>query len=532
MDSANPVRSDDPRRPQALWALAAVCAIQVFFILWSGTHPLSGDEGRYAWAVRQDWSALYAWLRTDNHPPLYLTFLKAWCGLFGSSELAMRSTNLLFAPPLSLLVFLFARRAFGPQRGLALFVAFALNPLLLFLCGIAKYYVPFMLVSFAATYLLWLATQDDQRPSPRWLAAWTLCCALLPWAHYFGIVLLAVCGAYILWRIVAAGDRRMLLPLGLMIVAALTFLPWAWVLATRVTEMGNEAPPGFIGPRRVAIRVVYTVYAFALGPTLELTRVILPAMGLLAAFAGFCRLVTFRWEPAERRTISLLAILGGAPLALALAVMIIKLPGHPDLSMPERVSFVLPALVLLGALGVSRMGRIARVVVICLYAVPAVVSLCNLLAWRENNSWDYLIPWREIAAVVRAEPSRPVVVLTDGWSFGALSEYYVGPPAETFINLRDEEEAGRLADVAARARESGACLYYLRSVRDATSGEYLAQVQAQLDAACGPPLGEQRFVFDSQAMQRLKALVRRGTGSETHEGKLLLLRYRGAKSPP
>ena len=52
----------------------------------------------------------------DNHPPLYFLLLKAWSGLFGSSELALRSLSVLFGGLTILGMYLFTVEAFGRGR--------------------------------------------------------------------------------------------------------------------------------------------------------------------------------------------------------------------------------------------------------------------------------------------------------------------------------------------------------------------------------------------------------------------------------
>ena len=79
--------------------------------------PLSADEARYAYAAAHSWGELFAWLRTDNYPPLFFALFKLWAGAAGFAESMLRATS----PPLglaALIVFgLWARTALGPGTG-------------------------------------------------------------------------------------------------------------------------------------------------------------------------------------------------------------------------------------------------------------------------------------------------------------------------------------------------------------------------------------------------------------------------------
>jgi len=64
----------------------------------------------------------------DVHPPLYYLLLKAWCGLFGGSDLAARSLSLALGCLAAVGVFLLGRQLLGESGGLVAGLIAALSP--------------------------------------------------------------------------------------------------------------------------------------------------------------------------------------------------------------------------------------------------------------------------------------------------------------------------------------------------------------------------------------------------------------------
>ncbi|MCC6547800.1 hypothetical protein IT570_11595 [Candidatus Sumerlaeota bacterium] len=512
--------------------LAAIVAVQLLLIFWSGRHELSPDESRYAWAVSQSWSGLFAWLGTDNHPPLYLIFLKAWAGIFGISETALRASNMIWAPLMTIALHRGCSAFLSPRSSLFIVSVFCFNPLYLFLCGIAKYYIAFMLLSFVASALfqkiLARLEAGEALPVPQ-LARWGAVCALLLWTHYLGGILLFYFAGLL---IVLSRRRRILPPMAALAAAGATFVPWVLVL---LGQLGQQvAPPELTASQYVmkaVIRTVYTAYAFLFGTTLELGRFVVVAIGVLSVLAA---IVTFSIsarrhgvDKSELLPVTIYASGGFFALCGALIVMMVMLPGHPDLSMPERVSFVLPHFVLPAAWLVHQIRNRGKTLALVLYGIACAVSLWHLIRWDENNAWDYIVPWREMAADA-ASATAPRAVLFDSDSFGAEGWYYFSRESDQFISIRDERESQSLGEINERTAAMRSIIL-VRSVRDGTPMESLNMVESNLRKAHGPPDRELYYVTDSRNLMRLKDFARRGTPRKTLEHKIKLLIIRGSE---
>ena len=503
--------------------LAALVAVQVLVILWAGRHELSPDEARYAWAVSQSWGGLFAWLATDNHPPLYLAFLKCWTAPFGVSETMLRASNALWAPLMTLAFFRGCRNLLSAQAALFTTTLLCLNPLYLFICGIAKYYLAFMLVTFIATaqfQQIIAALERDEPPTMVALARWGAVCALLLWTHYLGGILLFFFAGLL---VVLSRRRRVARPMVALVVACVSFAPWLWALLGQLNE--QLTPPDFSAKQYVmkaGIRVVYTAYAFLFGTTLELGRFVVVGVGCVAVLCAITAFaVSARRQGIDRGELAsvMIFVAGGFfAIAGALLVMLVMLAGHPDLSMPERVSFALPHFVLLGAWMLSRTHNRGRQFALMLYAVPCAVSLWHMLKWDENNAWDYIIPWNQMEADLELAPP-PRAIVFDSDSFGAEGWYYFSTHADDFIEVRAERESGELGFLTDRVSKMRSVVF-VRGTRDATPAESVDMTESNLRKAFGPPQREIFHVTDSENLRKLKHLARHGTAEQTLEHKI------------
>lgn len=532
-----------------------------------GRAVFSSDEARYAYAAASSWGDLFAWLRSDNYPPFYFGYLKLWAGIGGLSEAALRMSSVPFGVMGLVLFGIWAKDAFGAEAGRRVWLLLALSPFFLFLTRLAKYYALFTLLTLAATTLLWHLLEEPERDEagdPRrrrreWL--WAGSSLLLLWVHYLGVVVWAAMAAQLAVRYWITGSRRARRLLGLLALAFVGFLPWLPMLGARLLSMGDgsEAPQlsDVILWRRWTAQIGYTVVAFSVGHTLELSRIGLMLLGVsvasLAVLAGAVRAVRgkrscpscgsevaatqsgaddargaaeeaeaveARQFRAARFCLYYLLSMGAGSFLL----IWIFLRGLPDLSVSERVGFLLPFAAMLAAWSVERRPWWLRAAAGALYVLPVAYSMLLMYRSTENNLWDYRIPWREIAREVQLAPERPRAVVFDSRHFGALGWYYLKPHAERFYEVRAEDEGGGLPTLPGRVADCGT-VFYVRATRDTSPGGQVAALEEALTARLGAPCMSIRMVFDRPAFARIKEWFRRGSGVETFTNKLTIRRY-------
>jgi hypothetical protein len=571
--SAN-ARSDIARTQGRFSGLGEYGPTLIFAVLAMaqlGQAVLSSDEARYAHAAASSWGELFAWLRSDNYPPLYFVFMKLWAGFAGLSESALRMASVPFGV-MGLVVFgIWARDAFGAAAARRVWLLLALSPFFLFLARLAKYYALFGFLTLLATTLLWRLLDEPegdeagavQRRRREWL--WAGSSLLLLWVHYLGVVVWAAMATQLLARWWKTGSRRARRLLMLLALAFVGFVPWLPVLGARLLSMGDGSEALQLSDvilwRRWTVQIGYSVVAFSVGHTLEMSRLGLVALGAgvasLAVLAGAVRAARGRRSRASGQCDAASAAISPADGAMGAAgrdvsveeaearsiraarfclyyllfmgagsfLMIwIFLRGLPDLSVSERVGFLLPYAAMLAAWSVERRPWWLRAAAGALYVVPVAYSLLLMYKSTENNLWDYRVPWREIAREVQTAPERPRAVIFDSRHFGALGWYYLKPHAERFYEVRAEDEAGGLATLPGRVADCGA-VFYVRATRDTSPGGQVAALEEALTARLGMPCVSIRMVFDRPAFQRIKEWFRRGSGVETFTNKLTIRRY-------
>jgi hypothetical protein len=119
------------------------------------------------------------------------------------------------------------------------------------------------------------------------------------------------------------------------------------------------------------------------------------------------------------------------------------------------------------------------------------------------------------------------VIVFDDWHLGSRGWYYLRSEGDAFIPLRSEAARGHIRGACEQAmRDKPASVVFVHSVRDSSPDGQVEQAARVLADLCGPPLRQVAFVNDSAATLRLKQWLRRGSGVETHEGKIAVLVFK------
>jgi mannosyltransferase len=214
-----------------LLAILAVGSALRFTLL--GEHSLWADEAFVAWAVRSTWKDLFPVLATaDSHPPLYYALMKAWVGLAGTGEIALRIPSAALSSLSVILTYVLARRMGSESVGLLSALLVAVSPFDIMAAQEARMYPLLSVFAVASTLALALAVE---RGSARRWGAYVLLAALMGYTHYLGFLVLLAHGAWVtVWA------RKSLAPwLAGMLATAILYAPWCGALATRVTDVSH-----------------------------------------------------------------------------------------------------------------------------------------------------------------------------------------------------------------------------------------------------------------------------------------------------
>ena len=215
------------RLAQLALVLFGVEALLGLWLRFSAPTLLWLDEALSVNIAKLPLGQLHGALKEDGAPPLYYVLLHVWIGLFGSSDVAVRTLSGIVSCLTVVLVFFLVRRVWGRE------VAFFATALLLG-SSFATYYATetrmYALVMLECALGGWALVWLFERPGWRRMVPLALVCTALVYTHYWSLYLFITVG---LWLVVksfwAAKDetaRAARFGLGALVIAGLCFLPW------------------------------------------------------------------------------------------------------------------------------------------------------------------------------------------------------------------------------------------------------------------------------------------------------------------
>ena len=176
----------------------------------------------------------------DTHPPFYYLLLKGWAGLFGWSELSLRSLSVLAFGGSVVIGVLLIRRLFGIRAALISLPFAALSPLLLRYGFEIRMYAVASLIGIAATYAL-VAARETKSKAYQWrfYVLYALLVAIGVYTLYYTVLLWV---AHFVWLVVTAyKEKKPIIKtpwFASFVGAFILFLPW---VPTLVAQVGNGA---------------------------------------------------------------------------------------------------------------------------------------------------------------------------------------------------------------------------------------------------------------------------------------------------
>jgi 4-amino-4-deoxy-L-arabinose transferase-like glycosyltransferase len=204
------VRAHGQLAPSALWVLR-ICAFALvgsFYFLRLGAGALwDNSETTYGEIIKElfrtgDWLTLHfnysPWL---IHPPLWFWITAGSVKLFGLNEFALRLPSATFGLACALAVYAAGRRMYGEIAGLVAVLAAAGNLEWIMLSRIAILDTLLVLCITVATFWIYFAVKDHDRPA-FWLAAIAAALGTLTKGPVALVLPLTVLGCYAAWKAV------------------------------------------------------------------------------------------------------------------------------------------------------------------------------------------------------------------------------------------------------------------------------------------------------------------------------------------
>ena len=363
-------------------------------VLRLDAQGLTGDEGFTAQMVKLPWATMFADLgRIDYNMSAHYIALKAWTGVFGTSEIALRVPSLLFALGALVLWHRLAKSFLGLPIATVSTAFLALNPLFIEVGLTARPYAMLVLWAALATLALVRALEGQTRSSWLWYA---LAAVVGLHIQLIAALVLAAHGAFALFyqrRI----NRYNLEAIGLILV--LGIVPTALFLAPADTL-------SWIGP--LSFRRAAAVSLAVAGG------------GVFGAIVVALALVGIVRRPLKRSMKFLPSALLAVPVLLILALAPLQ-----SLFVDVYFSVILAPLAQAAALGLARVMRQWTTLL-----VPAglVLASLGLALTSVTGGMDSNQGWRELPSMMAGTVMAGDVIAFPNSYYRIVAEYYATDP--------------------------------------------------------------------------------------------------------
>ena len=174
-------------------AMVAVFALVMFVGLG---QSIWFDEGYSLQLAKRPVGELLALTAVDAHPPLYYLLLKAWAGIFGWSEWALRALGATLAALTIPAVYLLVRKLFTVRLAVAILPLMVLAPFFLRYGYELRMYALAGLIGVLATLALVYARSSNKK------SHWLVYAALVALGMYTLYMMIAVWIAHVVWLLI------------------------------------------------------------------------------------------------------------------------------------------------------------------------------------------------------------------------------------------------------------------------------------------------------------------------------------------
>ena len=348
-------------------------------------------------------------IRGDTSPPLYYLLLRGWVGMFGHSEVAMRSLSAVFSSAALLVFYGIARRLLRDRWAVtAAMCLAAVSCMGISYAHEARFYTLTLLLAMTGFYLVVLVAERS--------TLWRLGLLTAVWivslytANTLSIYLAAMGVA---WLILPGSTpvRRRFIDLSIvMAIAAIAFLPWLPTMLAQTRAIhGNfwPSPPD----RWDLAQVVAIMCGVNTLPSEQITLIVLNAALVVILIWGL-------FNPAIRRSAIALTIVAFAPVLLVFVVSLISQPIFIErILLPTALFAPLLIVMILNsvATGLWRWVGGGAVLVLLILSVRSIGDI-----WLGAHPE----PWREISQFVDADRSNHPLIIFAANESELLYDYY------------------------------------------------------------------------------------------------------------
>lgn len=240
------VRLRDPWRRAAYLGASLAIVAGLVLRFWTRS-PLWLDEALTVDISKLPIHAIPAALKRDGAPPLYYYLLHFWMGIFGTSNLGVRSLSGVISVATLPVAWIGARNYAGKRAAWIVLLLVATAPFAVYYATEARMYSLVMLLTACGI----VAVENCvKKPRPRNVVGLAVVTSALLYSQYWALYLIGALGLWLIvriWRSESLQRRNATVALGAVIVGCLTFVPWLPIFIFQARHTGTPwaKPPNF-----------------------------------------------------------------------------------------------------------------------------------------------------------------------------------------------------------------------------------------------------------------------------------------------
>ena len=332
----------------------------------------------------------------DANMSLYLLLLRSWLR-FGSSEGFIRGLSVLFSVATVPPTFFLGARLFGRRVGLLAALLLAINAYHIRYAQEARSYAMAVFFVVVAT---WILARNLQNPATAHWGMYAVVCALATYSHFLSALLVPA------HTISLLSLRRDEIPYRNFLFSLLAFGAMISPIAIYVALQAGMSPISWVPALQPDSLLILGVdFSGVYGRTL----LILDVLALGSAALGAARGRRGGAEAIDAWGYTLLFSWLVAPVVMVVTVSLVK-----PIFVPRYLSFCLPAMLLLVAVGIARL----RPAVLC-WGLFVAISVCSIFGVVRYYQVDFEMTrqdWRAVTSYVldRAQPGDSIFFYRSG----------------------------------------------------------------------------------------------------------------------
>lgn len=360
----------------------------------------------------------------EPHPPLYNVLMWAWVPVAGTSEIAMRSTSVLFSVATLPVAYLLVRKLFDRATATVAVAFLTVSPLQIWYAQEARMYALLVLLTVVSVYLLYRLTDSF---SPLCGVGYITVGVLMGYLHVYGLFVLLAQALYLgLMIYLNQGNIDISFRKGLGLYAGIGVLtsPWTGLLLHRVIapeQYPADAAAWLQSPEPSALIETFSLLSFGVTRTTRPYNVLNYPSEIFLMAVALCFVVLFGLASmgelsGETDQLSLvglwLVVPVGVPFVLSVAV-------RPMFELRYMI-VAAPAFLILVARSIQLIeNRHIRYALTAMILVGMLVPLPGYYTEPHKDQWDDAATYVE----ENATPEDTVLVVP-GWTWTGPSDAF------------------------------------------------------------------------------------------------------------